>query len=79
MARSPTFHFWDTALKISLIFVQAHRQKNFSLYVESLKVLVPWFFAFDHHNYSRWIPVHIHDMESLPSSIYKQCEEQGLW
>ncbi len=54
---------------LGLIFVRAHREQDFALYVESLKALVPWFFALDHQNYSRWISVHIRDMESLPASI----------
>ena len=24
--------------------------------------LVPWMFAFDHTNYTRWLPIHIKDM-----------------
>ncbi|KAG0710801.1 hypothetical protein GWK47_022049 [Chionoecetes opilio] len=68
-ARSPTFHYWDTILRLEilgLIFVRAHREQDFPLYVETLKALVPWFFALDHQNYARWLPVHIRDMESLP-------------
>jgi len=82
ITKSPTFQFWDTILRmeiLGLIFVRAHREKKFSLYVESLKNVVPWFFAFDHHNYARWIPVHIRDMESLPTSVYEQFEERGHW
>ena len=82
ITKSPTFQFWDTILKIELlglIFVRAHRQRKFSLYVESLKGIAPWFFALDHHNYARWIPVHIRDMECLPSSVYEQFEECGHW
>ena len=82
ITKSPTFQFWDMILRMEipgLIFVQAHRVKKFSLYVESLKAIVPWFFAFDHHNYARWIPVHIRDMECLPSSVYRQFEEYGHW
>ena len=41
--------------------------------------MVPWFFALDHHNYARWIPIHIRDMESLPASILKEFEENGHW
>ena len=77
--KSPTFHYWDTILKmelLGLIFIRSHRERNFSLYVESLKALVPWFFALDHHNYARWIPIHIQDMESLPAPILK---EFGHW
>ena len=62
---------------LGLIFVRAHREQDFPLYVESLKALVPWFFALDHQNYARWIPVHIRDMESLPTSIQEEFEEHG--
>ena len=48
-----------------LIFVRAHREKKFHLYVEVLEKLVPLFFALDHVNYSRWLPVHIRDMNCL--------------
>ena len=61
--KSPTFQYWDTILNIELlglIFIRSHR----GLYVESLKAMVPWFFALDHYNYARWIPIHIRDMES---------------
>ena len=79
---SPTFQFWDMILRmetLSLIFVRAHRETNFSLYVESLEGLVPWIFEFNHHNYARWIPKHIRDMESLHLSVYQQFEECGHW
>ena len=81
-ARSPTFHYWDTILRLEilgLIFVRAHREQDFPLYVETLKALVPWFFALDHHNYARWLPVHIRDMESLPPAIQHQFEVNGNW
>jgi hypothetical protein len=80
--KSPTFQYWDTVLNMELaglIFVRSHREENFALYVESLKAIVPWFFALDHHNYARWIPVHIRDMESLPASILNEFEEHGHW
>ena len=80
--KSPTFQYWDTILNmelLGLIFVRAHREQDFPLYVETLKALVPWFFALDHQNYARWIPVHIRDMESLPSSIHREYQEHGHW
>ena len=73
--KSPTLQFWDTILNMKLLdftFIRSHHQENFSMYVESLKVLVPWFFALDHHNYSWWIQIHIRDMESLPPPILKE-------
>ena len=57
--------------KFQYFFIRSHCEGNFPLYVESLKALVPWFFALDHHNYARWIPIHIRDMESLPETILK--------
>lgn len=68
ISKNPNFQYWDTVRRmkiLGLIFVRAHREKDLPLYIESLKALVPWFFALDHHNYSRWISIHIQDMESL--------------
>ena len=81
-SESPTFQYWDTILSmelLGLILIRSHREKKFSLHVESLKALLPWFFSLDHHNYVRWIPIHIQDMESSPSSIHKEFEEYGHW
>lgn len=80
--KSPTFQYWDTILNMEitgLLFIRSHREANFTLYVESLKALVPWFFALDHYNYARWIPVHIRDMETLPQSILEEFENHGHW
>ncbi|KAK3879722.1 hypothetical protein Pcinc_015711 [Petrolisthes cinctipes] len=70
--KSPTFMYWDLVMKyktLILIFIRAHREKNFPLYVQVLEELVPLFFALDHQNYARWMPVHIRDMKSLPVSM----------
>ena len=80
--QSPTFQYWDTILRLELlvfVFVRAHREQNFALYLESLKEITPWFFAMDHYNYARWVPVHIHDMENLPSSIHDEFHLHGHW
>ena len=55
-----------------LIFIRAHRIRNFDLYVASLEALVPWFFALDHVNYARWVPIHIRDMKSLSPEFREQ-------
>ena len=79
--KSPTFMYWDFILRYEtlILFVQAHREKKFLLYVEVLEKLTPLFFALDHVNYSRWIPVHIRGMKFLPSAIRDQFETQGHW
>ena len=80
--RSPTFLFWDTILRyetLILMFIRAHREKRFSLYVEVLEELVHLFFALDHVNYARWVPIHLRDMKSLPTSVRKEFEQEGHW
>lgn len=82
IAKSPTFQYRDTIMRmelLTLIFVRAHRLRNFLLYVETLKALVPWFFALDHQNYARWIPIHIRDMDSLPPATHEEFEVNGTW
>ena len=42
ITRSPTFQYWNTILSLKvlvLVFVRAHREKNFSLYVRLWKAL----------------------------------------
>lgn len=80
--RSPTFLFWDLVMKyktLILIFVRVHRERDFSLFMEVLEQLVPLFFALDHINYARWVPIHIRDMKSLPESIGREFQEHHHW
>ena len=39
--------------KLVLMVIRAHRERNFDLYVQSLKVIVGYCFALDHYNCSR--------------------------
>ena len=74
--------YWDLIMRyetLILIFVRAHREKNLPLYVEVLEELTPLFFALDHVNYSRWMPVHIRDMKSLPDPIKDEFENHSHW
>ena len=48
--------YWDFILRyemLILIFIAAHRENNFLLYVEVMEKLTPLFFALDHINYAR--------------------------
>ena len=79
---SPTFMYWNLIMRyetLILIFVRAHREKNFPLYVEVLEELTPLFFALDHVNYARWMPVHIRDTKSLPNPIKDEFENHSHW
>ena len=48
-----------------LMFVCAVRQSDFDLYIEALSYIMPWFFSLNHHNYARWVSVHLRDMTTL--------------
>jgi hypothetical protein len=79
--KSPTFYFWNMILRLEtkvFLLIRAHREKNFTLYVEMLEQLTPIFFALDHNHYARWMPIHIRDMKSLPDQTRNKFEE-GNW
>ena len=42
--------------------------------IRALKELVHLSFAFDHHNYARWIPVFIQDLETLTKRVKAEFE-----
>jgi len=48
-----------------MIYVRAICEADFLLYVDALTKITPWFFALDHTNYTRWVPVHLRDMVTL--------------
>ena len=78
---SPTFQFWDTVLRLELIifmFVRAHREKDFNIYIETLENLTGFFFALDHYNYARWLPIHIRDMKSLPATFFTDFKQHWV-
>ena len=63
------------------IFVHSIREGNFSLYFQSLRSLVKWFFLFDHRNYSRWITVHVFYLILLPIThpdVYHQMMQRSF-
>ena len=75
LQKSPTFYFWHLVMKYEIvvfIFVRAHRKRNFQLYIAALEELVPLFFAMDHTNYSRWLPIHVSDLKHLPAAVEEQ-------
>ena len=67
----PQFRFWSTTLNLELLlleFVRSIRSADFSLYKESIRKLLPWFFSIDHTNYARWLSIHLYDMLELPKT-----------
>ena len=62
------FAFWYKTLELEMLlflFVRSLREGSFDLYVQTIIKLMPWMFALDRTNYSRWLSVHIQDMLML--------------
>ncbi len=64
----PQFQYWATVMELKLcilVYVRSLRQSSFQMYLDALTEIVIWFFALDHTNYARWLPVHLKDMTEL--------------
>ena len=62
------FKFWNLILQLELLlfeFVKSIRSGNLQFFINTLMKIAPWMFALDHHNYARWLPVHINEMSQL--------------
>lgn len=63
--------FWNSYLDMIstlLCFIRATREGHWLLHLECIKNMLPWFFAYDHINYARYLPIYLHDMLALPKS-----------
>ena len=68
-AESSTFAYWDEFLEmveILLRFIRAERNAIWSLHINALSDMLPYFFAYDRINYARCASVYLSDMKSLP-------------
>ena len=65
----PTTRYWKTVETYLLIlcrFLRAQRSGNWELTLSACTDFCPWFFAFGHTNYTRWMPVFLNEMKGLP-------------
>ena len=63
--------FWNSYLEmveVLMNFVRATREGNWGLHLECIKEMLPWFFAYDHTNYARYLPVYLAQMMLLPET-----------
>ena len=60
--------FWNSYLEMVstlLCLIRATREGDWELHLECIKAILPWFFAYDHTNYARYLPVYLLHMLSL--------------
>ena len=80
--KHPQFKYWDNTLHLELLlleYVKSLRTGDFQLYVKTIQKIAPWMFSLDHHNYARYLPVHIRDMmtlEKVHPDLYKEFNKK---
>ena len=62
-------------VNLVLQFVRATKESNWELHLQSIRQMIPWFFAYDRLHYSQYLPVDLRDMLSLPTS-HPSADEQ---
>ncbi|XP_065182225.1 uncharacterized protein LOC135812936 [Sycon ciliatum] len=68
---SPMAQFWLTYLDmvgLLLQFIRATRTGNWSLHLACIENMLPWFFAYDRQNYSRYLSLYWQQMRQLPAT-----------
>ena len=58
-----------------LMFIRSTRQRNLSLHMESVQSLVKYFFAHDHLNYARMLPLYLstmHETETKHPELWRE-------
>lgn len=68
---SPLKMFWNTYLEMAAILlslIRATREMNWELHLKCIKTMLPWFFAHDHTNNARYLPVYLIHMLELPDT-----------
>ena len=62
-------------VKILLDFIRSERTGNWLAHLSATPAMLPYFFAMDRPNYSKWIPIYLIDMRKLPDTHPKVHEE----
>lgn len=76
--RGPTSTFWHSFIEMMDIlfnFQRSIKTGNWDLHLESTKQMIPWFFAYDRPNYSRFFTFYWTEMLELPTThpnIYQE-------
>lgn len=65
-SNGPLKEFWYLEMVSTLLtFIRATREGNWDLHLESIRAMLPWFFAYDHINYARYLPIYLVKMLCL--------------
>jgi len=76
---NPNFQFWWTyveMVQILLLFIRAQTDGLWQLHLHAFKLIVPFFYRYNHTNYAKWGTVYISEMNHLPNEV-KALFESG--
>uniref|UniRef100_UPI00358DF722 uncharacterized protein n=1 Tax=Myxine glutinosa TaxID=7769 RepID=UPI00358DF722 len=77
----PTFRFWSSyieTVELLLLFIRGTREANWDVHLASIRCMLPWKFAYDHINYSRYLPVYwleMSDVQQTHPTIHQKFME----
>ena len=77
---SRTFGFWHEYLGMTftlLDFMEAERESNWLVHLETFKAMLPYDKSFDHYKYLSWGLIYLIDMLRLPE-VYPQVFEHFM-
>jgi hypothetical protein len=72
---SPMFRFCEMflrAVEIILMNVRTERDGNWLLHLQSVSLMLPYFFDGNNTNYASWTPVYLMDLMNLPDDIQEE-------
>ena len=55
-------------VSLLLRLIRATLEGNWSLHLDSIRRMLPWYFTYDHTNYARYLPVYLVQMMLLPDT-----------
>ncbi|KAJ8030514.1 hypothetical protein HOLleu_26961 [Holothuria leucospilota] len=82
---SPTFALWSSFIdmvQLLLVFLRATRDSDWNLHLAAIRLMIPWFFAYDRMNYSRYLPAYWLEMVNLQAThpkCYEELSKRGEW
>ena len=79
---NPLFAFWSKYIEmvqLLLLYIRATRTSDWLLHLSSLRSMIPWFFATDRVNYSRYAPCYWLEMMCLEKTHPCKCTDNHLY
>ena len=74
----PTVQFWLSYMEMAsllLLFITSTREADWELHLECIRGMLPYFFAYDHQNYSRYVSYYWASMSALAQTHPTAAQE----